>query len=72
MATLCIFFLDNSEIPSTPRCRQIVESHKYCLVRVIIFFFDMYFLYFVSHKFENFVLISYWKSFDVYHLYKNI
>ena len=39
--------------------RQIAESHKYCLVRVIFFFFSMCFLYFVSHKFGKFVLIPY-------------
>ena len=33
-----VFFLNNSEIPTTIRGRrQIAEPRKYCLVRVIIF-----------------------------------
>ena len=33
-----VFFLDNSEIPTTRECRQIAEPCKYCLVHVIVFF----------------------------------
>ena len=39
--------------------RQITEPRKYCLVCVIFFFFGMCFLYFVSHRFGNFMLIPY-------------
>jgi len=37
--------------------RQIAESRKCCLVRVIIFLWHVFFLYFVSYMYVKFVLI---------------
>ena len=41
-----VFFLDNSEILTTIRGRrQIAEPRKYCLVRMIIFLWRVFFLF---------------------------
>ena len=49
-----IFFPDNSDIPATLGRRQIVEPHKYYLVRVIVFLWRVFplFLFLTGWEFD--------------------